>query len=185
MNDETITCRYVFSSVEFRRAKLCYWRTSSLKWWMAGVVLFLFGLVIYPDLFPDAATSASISKHHSFLFSVFLDILPIIIFVSCMPLALFFLPQWSFRKGPFFNREMAYVLGAQGVHVETPLVSSDLKWESFAKITENHNGFALFLLGKRSFQWLPKSGLEAPEKVIDCRNLFRRHVKDSRGLKSN
>ena len=114
--------------------------------------------------------------------SLFLNLLPMIIFIGLMVYLYVFQARRSFRKGAYFNKEMIYTFRESGVHLDSALIESEMKWESFPRVAENQNGFALFFMGKRSFNWLPKSGFASPESIDQCRQLFRQHVKDSRKL---
>ncbi len=93
-----------------------------------------------------------------------------------------FQTSWTFRKGTYFNQEMNYTFREAGILLQTSRVQSEMKWEVFPRVVENKNGFIVFNMGKRSFNWFPKSGFESKENVHLCRELFRANIKDSRRL---
>jgi hypothetical protein len=177
MSNEAITCQYIFSPVEYRRAMQCYWRYSPLKWWFVVLFLFLSAVALNPYNFPDSSPQETYTAS-----SVLIALVPVIVVFVFVIGLIVLQTKWTFRKGAYFNQEMIYTFQNTGVHLETSRVQTDIKWEVFPRVVENQNGFVLFTMGKRSFNWLPKSGFASPESVAQCRELFRNNVKDSRQL---
>jgi hypothetical protein len=185
MSNEAITCRFVFTPQEMKRAIRCYWRYSPLKWWLGGILLIPLILTLYPIVFPGSSPSTQVPRdiqNPTFLMSFVQNVLPILIFIGLVVYIFVFQTSRSFRKGTYFNQEMTYTFRDAGVHLATPRVQSEMKWEVFPRVVENRNGFVLFNMGKRSFNWFPKTGFASPESIDQCRNLLRLHVKDSRRL---
>jgi hypothetical protein len=181
MNDENIVCRFVFTTGELRSAMRCYWRYSPHKWWLVVLIAIFAWAIAEPLVFPDHLSSAAAPSPSPLL--LFLqNVLPMFLFVGLMVFLIFFQSGRSFRKGAYYNQDMTYTLGCNGVRLECPRVQSEMKWEVFPLVVESRTGFILFNLGKRSFNWLPKSGFDSPAKVDQCRELFRNNVKNSRHL---
>jgi hypothetical protein len=153
----------------------CYWRHSWVKWLLI-ILLIPLGIQAYAEFFPDQNAPPVTLQ------SVFFDFLPGVIFLIFMGLLVKFAGQIYFRRTAYCNQEMTFTLREVGVHVVSPLSESEMKWPIYARATENAQGFALFHQGKRLFNWFPKSGFDSPESINQCRELFRKNVKDSRRL---
>jgi hypothetical protein len=182
MSDQVITCRFVFTSAEYRKALRCYWRYSPLKWWMLALVLIVLGTTLYPAISSGTLWQDNSNPASSQLMILFWNLLPFLCFFGFISVLLVFQTIRVFRKGPFFNQEMIYLLRESGVHMKTPSVQTDINWELFPRAVENENGFAVFFKGRRSFNWLPKKGFAQPENIDQCRQLLRQCVKDARKL---
>jgi len=182
MSDETIVCRYIFTMPEFRRALRCYWRVSSLKWWLGGLALLLLGFALYPLAFPDAASAESSAGVSFSWTALFWNLLPVAVFLAFMVLFLAYRTWRPFRKSVYFEKEMIYTFRDSGVHLETPLVQSEMKWEAIPRVAENRAGFALFFSSRNAFSWVPKSGFTSTQQIDRCRELFRARIKNYRRL---
>jgi hypothetical protein len=181
MSDEGIVCRFVFTTDELKRAMSCYWRHSPHKWWIVGLVALVICALAEPFVLPDHSSQATAPSPFSFLYFL-QNILPMVLFVGLMIFLIVFQTNRSFRKGAYFNQEMIYTFRETGVFLQTPRVQSEMKWEIFPRVLENKNGFVLFNMGKRSFNWFPKNGFASSSEMDECRELFRTYVKDSKCL---
>jgi hypothetical protein len=178
MSEEGIICRYIFTSREHRSALRCYWRVSPLKWWLLGLAVFLLGCSLYSTVFPDpTASSAPVS-----LWSLSLNIAGPVAIMGFLVLYLAYRTRRSFRKSVYFEKEMIYIFRPEGIHLQTPLVTSDMKWETVPRVADNQEGFALFFSGRNSFSWVPKTGFAASDEIDRCRELFRERIKVSKRL---
>ena len=185
MNPETVTCRYVFTSREMGDFMVCLWQHGRFKWWMAA--LFLFFVALYPGSLLFIGAFGSPQEAIDFRSPYFL---PALVFAMLFPVLImvFILVMCSvvtwgtFRLGPFYQKEMIYKLGESGIRLESPLVIIELRWASSPRVVENEKGFLLSFAGRTSFNWFPKSGFASPESIVQCRELFRKNVKDSKCL---
>ena len=180
--EEAIACQFVFTKQELKKAMGCYWRYSPMIWWYLCVFLLLAAL---PFLFPGAAhpdlrgggTEGSFS-----VISIVQNLIPATVVCCFVAGLVMYQTRTSFRRGPYFNQEMTYGFYDNGIQLKTPRIQTNMSWEVFTRAIENQNGFILFNMGKRSFNWFPKSGFNSPESIDRCRELLRRNVKDVRRL---
>jgi hypothetical protein len=184
MSDESVTCSFVFTAAEHRNAQFCYWSPRLILSWVlpfVAVVLLVLGNAWISSSSPEPAPEPA-PANTSLVWALFINFLPVFIFVGLMIYLLRFQFRSGFRKGGFVNRQLTYILNDSGFRLDSPLMQADIKWELIGRVMENKNGFLAMILGSRSFHWLPKSGFSSPKEVNACRKLFRQYVKDSRRL---
>ena len=178
MSQETVACRYPFTTAEFKRAARCYYRYSTGIWWMAGCMI----LIAIVALLQDVGVIWTTPGKPLSTFDIVNNLLSFVFFAGLMALIFVFANSWSFRRMPSYNQDMRYELSAGGIHLKTALFEITVFWEAVARAAENKNGIVLFLKGKRSFHWLPKSGFADSGAVDACRILLRQHVPDTKKL---
>ena len=180
MSDESLVCRFIFTSKEYGWAMRSYWRHSKIKWFALLLMVVIVSVGIYNEAYPPV--TPGIPVHPITPLSVFLDFLPILFFLGFMFYLSLYAGRFAFRRGAYFNKELVYTLRESGVHVHSPLTETEMKWAIFACATESSYGFALFHQGKRAFNWLPKQGFAGPGEIDLCRELFRKNIKDTKRL---
>jgi YcxB-like protein len=171
MSDEILTCRFTFTAREYERSMRCWWRYSWTKWFVLSVGIFL----LYSELTESSNDTPTPQLTALSVIEAFVPLL----FVSAFVVFLMYLVFW---RSAYYQKEITYTLRESGVHVHSPLAETELKWGIYARATETRHGFALFQLGKRSFNWVPKQGFADPDDIDRCRELIRKNVKDSRRL---
>jgi hypothetical protein len=164
---------------------VCLWQRGQFKWWMVGLFLFFVGLYLGPILFAGAFGSPQETidfRSPYFIPALIINTLPIVLFMVFILVVCVVVTWAAFRMGSFFNKELVYTLGENGVRLESPMVMIEARWEASPRVVENKKGFLLSFGGRTSFNWFPKSGFASLENIDQCRELFRKNVKDSRRL---
>ena len=164
---EPITCQFVFTSREHMRSVKCHWLHPPASFWLGGIVLLFLGTVIYLSFLSDP-------QHPPGFNGIILNLFPFAVFVG-----VFLFMKWlSFRSAPLFNKELLFSFNNEGVSLKYGPSETEAKWESFSRVIEDKNGFAIYT-GPKRFYWLPKSGFTSRECVVQCRELMRRKVKNA------
>jgi hypothetical protein len=163
----------------------CFWKHSPLKWWFLAFASAGFLVILYLAYFQgSSSTTMSVEEsaaRHSLTYFL-LNVLPFTAVVVLMVCVHLFRTQRAFKKNTYRNLQLTYILQNSGIHQESSLVQSTMKWEVFSRACENQNGFILNVAGSNSLIWIPKSGFTTIENIDQCRELFRQHVKNSKRL---
>jgi hypothetical protein len=181
MGEEPITCRYVFTTTEFKRASRCFYWHSTLIWFLAICLIPILALALLQDI---GVIWVPVDKQLT-TWDIANNLLSLVFFVIFMALIFTFFSSWSFRKMPSYNQAMQYTLSAEGIHLKTALFEVKLFWHAVTCAAESKWGIVLFLKGNRSFHWLPKSGFENPADLQAFRALLRQQVNNTRKLGGN
>jgi len=77
-----------------------------------------------------------------------------------------------FRKSPFYENNVNYVISKNGIKMESENCKSELSWNAFTNICRFSDGFLIFS-GPQAFHWLPDSSLISGS-LEDAELLFRK-----------
>lgn len=84
-----------------------------------------------------------------------------------LPLAWPVLLRWihlrQLRQNPHFNGPIAYTFTVRGVHLETPLGTSDMPWTSFVRARETREQILLFFARKTAY-FVPRRALREEDE---------------------
>jgi len=72
-------------------------------------------------------------------------------------------------------RPVEWRFSDEGIHVETPVASADIRWEAFIKFREDRKVLLLYVQ-KGQAQFIPKRVLNEPQ-LAELRELIMAHVK--------
>lgn len=181
MDEDALTCRYVFTAEEYRRFLAGFWRNSRAYWVLFGVLAAIFAFLVYTAGFPSTAPAEGApspawgSEPSNFI--------PVAIFAGLVIYTFVVRPGRAFRLGPVFNRELVYAFDETEVRMRSPLLDVSARWEGIKAAVETRSGFYIFLSG-RNYQlfWIPKNGIASAEMVGRLRALFRARVKKAKLL---
>ncbi|MDQ1833819.1 hypothetical protein [Massilia scottii] len=147
-----------------RYRKQLWWRRlfSGLKWFLAAVLVALLALAV-------------------FMGSVILGG-----FVGAIVGALLLgwpIDAWlirrRFRKSPFHNDDIAFVMSESGSHIVGRDSEVRIGWASFTKARRFADGLLLFQ-GPGFFNWLPDTAAVDKAAVANAQELARLHIQDYR-----
>jgi hypothetical protein len=169
--EPSVTYRFRFSadflieSMLKHRAQLWWRRPFKGSQWLLGAVLIgLFVLCVAASLYWPSLIFAALAGA----------------IVGGWPINKWFV-RWRFRKSPFHDEEVQFVMSEGGVHVTGRTSDSRVAWSAFTKARRFKDGLLLFQ-GPDFFNWLPDSAAaDGPDVELAC-TLVRRHVKDYRDV---
>jgi hypothetical protein len=82
----------------------------------------------------------------------------------------------SYAKDPRLQQEIAADISEDGIHLESPVFDSKVKWGIFVRFLESDRVFVLYQTN-RMFNLFPKAAF-APGEAEEFRNLLRRKLPD-------
>ncbi len=149
-----ITCTYVFTIQDQRRAFYSYWKSNPLLWFCGVFVAFC---LLAAFLVPNAQQESHPVPKPT-IFTDIANVFPVLFFVGLLLYMGFGSKLQSLRKSPLRDAKMLYIFRDEGIHIETSLLKSDLNWNAYVRVREVKDGFLLYAAGLRSFHWLPYTG---------------------------
>lgn len=176
MGEEMVTCRYVFTTTEFKRAIGCYYWHAKWIWWLGAGL----GVVIVVGLLQSVGLIMTDKPPTTW--DIANNLGAMAFFIIFMALLFKYSGSWAFRRMPSYNQDMQYRFNAEGIHLKTALFEISVFWAAVPRVVESKWGFMLLLKGKRSFHWLPKSGFPDGGAIDAFRILLRQHVPDTTKL---
>jgi hypothetical protein len=176
MDGKTVTCRYIFTKVEHRRAMRVFWFHTPRGLFFILFFIVIAGVIVALNL-SDITSAAVEPGGRSKMVAIVLGLLPPLIFLVFMGFLFVFQTTRVFKKGPFFNQPLDYTIGENEIQMQSPTVEIKLHWAALTKWKDAKLGFIVYLKGGRSFHWLPYSGFQSPADIEWTRNILKSHAK--------
>ena len=78
--------------------------------------------------------------------------------------------RYRFRNTPKFAQQMELTFTEESIHLKTPAIESDVKWEMYSNLVENED-LILLIYGKRMYTVIPKRCFSGAEDLNSFRAL--------------
>ena len=182
MNDETVTCAFVYSAEQYERGQKVFEKALPFakKWGGIFIVVPFVGLVAALNFF--FSTPVPRTPPSDDLGSRLLNVVPVLVIFGLVIWLLVRRQKKSAGKFAYIDEPVTNVLSESGLRFESPLTEVHFKWPVFSRVLETDEGFVLISGHERLFTWLPKNGFDSSDSIRRARELMRRQVTNASGL---
>jgi len=129
--------------------------------WYLGVIVII---MLYGLLFFNSSTAGDSSRWFGIFF---------VVFYLLMPLLVYWGVNKSYNKVKALSEYKVYRIDENEINVVGQTVSLTVDWSHIEKLQDRKHDFLMVTLNGMGFHYLPKSGFESEQAIIDLKNIVK------------